>query len=190
MKERINELFFNFDKFYDLIDEGIYIPTYIKKYNGDILTGALFLKAMIKHFEEKTEFEKCQKIKEQLDFLMRKVDFDDIKFIDLNLEENSLIHYCPYNKTEAIDYIHQEISKGNSHDLDSLDLLDKKSVLITAQLYHIYAPVIKSVFAIDEDLSEINPVMIDFAQDEIYDVDEMCYNLIFQAVEYIKSTFG
>lgn len=189
MKEKINELFFNYDKFYELIDQGIYVPTYIKKYNGDLLTGALFLKAMIKHFEKNSEFEKCQKIKEQLDFLMRKVDVEEVKFIDFTLEENSYIHYCPYNKAEAIDYIHQEISKGNSHNLDSLDLLDKKTSVLTAMLYGTYAPVIISVFALDEELSEINPIMIDFAHDEVYDIDEMSYNLIFQSVEYIKSSF-
>lgn len=186
----INDLFFNFDKFYDLVEEGVYIPSQMKFEDGAVLSGALALKHMLAYFENKTQYEKCAKIKEQYDLLMRKIDFEQLKHVDIHHEKNKLIHLIPFSRTEAIDYVYQTMSSGNSHNLSLNELIQKPSHLVTAMIYNTYMPTILQSFAIDLRLAKDNPIMIDMAQSEIYNPDEISYHLIFQAAEMVKSTLG
>ena len=186
----INDLFFNYDEFYNLVEQGIYIPSQMKAEDGAVLSGALALRHMLAYHEKKSEFEKCAKIKEQYDLLMRKIDFEQTKHIDLYHEKNKLLHLVPFSRTEAIDYVYQTIASGNSHNLSLNELIQKPSHLVTAIIYNTYMPTILQTFAIDKRLAKDNPIMIDMAQSEVYNPDEICYHLIYQAAEMIKSTLG
>lgn len=185
--EKINEYFINYDKLYQAIDEGNYLPAFLYQYQGDNLSALLIMSKMKSHFENKSEYEKCQKIKEQFDLFHRKIDYTQTKFIDYDLPQNVKISIAPISIKEAVDFISAQINSSNNHDVGTYDLLEKRTDVLTAKMFNTFAPIIISVFGLDPEFHEDNPMMVEFNEEHsIYDIDEMCYELIYRATDVVK----
>lgn len=186
--EKINEYFINYDKLYQAIDEGHYLPSFLHQYHGDNLSALLIMNKMLFHFEKTSEYEKCRKIKEQIDLFNRRIEYTQTEFIDYQLHSNATISVAPKSIQEAIDFISTQINSSANKDIDTYDLLEKRTNVLTAMMFNRFAPIIKNVFAIDVEFYKNHPIMIEFNREHsIYDVDEMCYELIYRATDTIKN---
>lgn len=188
MDTKINDYFVNYDKLYDAIEQGNYLPAFLYQYHGDNLTALLIMYRMVKYFEDKAEYEKCQKIKEQIDLFNRKIDYTQTKFIDYQLPQNVTISIAPESIQEAVRFISSQINSSNNKDVGTYDLLEKRTDVLTAMMFNTFSPIIKNVFALDPEFHGDNPMMNEFNEKHsIYDIDEMCYELIYRATDAIKN---
>ncbi len=186
----IQDIFFNPDAFYDLIDEGIYIPHYLMKDVVGIVAGGRALLKLLDTFQERAEYEKCAKIKEQLDVLVGDLQLMDTKYLNIDPSVNERFDIFTVEKEFAVKHIKDVVINGYNHTLTKEDFLHKSKEVICALLYSTYNPVIKNVFGLHIDLKDINPLMKIFNEEGLYNVDDMSYNLLASAIERVKLSFA